>query len=268
MPLSPEDKAEIADLIKESLTTTTENFTSQLNETSNLLKQEFTNQIGGVMGRTKKEIANAVSSVKDDFNNELKGTLDNLFEEQNNNSNLPPGDNDNNDKTSQLSQLANQIKNQANQMQQLQQRYQEAEQARIESEKQAARSRLESEFISKVGDRVVDPNNFMKVLLANNKIYEKDGQLITETGEMNVDGTPKTIAATEAVDTFLNNGYNYFAKPRPGNGGGSDSGNDQPQNYQSKYFNNGSSASADDLFAAMKQGKTDEVMQDLKNAVQ
>lgn len=282
MALSPEDKAEILELLKESTTAIKEDFKTQLEETQKTLSTEFQNQGGGIMGRTKKEIEKAISGVKNDISTELSNTLKELFpqgqnnQEQNNNeennNNQPPannqGTNNQEQGNQQLTQLAQQIKNQADQMRELQERYKQAEEARLQSEQAAARSRLETEFISQAGDKVVDPKTFLKVLIDSGKVVEKDGKLFAQTGKHTLEGTAELVPANTYIDNFLSTDYKYFAKKRPGNGGSSDNGTGgRPPTYQSKYFGENQNTNADDIFQALKNGKQDEVFSDLNKVI-
>ncbi len=285
MALSPEDKAEILELLKESTTAIKEDFKTQLEETQKTLSTEFQNQGGGIMGRTKKEIEKAISGVKNDISTELSNTLKELFPQgqnnqepdnnnnEENNNNQPPvnnqGQNNQDQGNQQLTQLAQQIKNQADQMKELQERYKQAEEARLQSEQAAARSRLETEFISQVGEKVVDPKTFLKVLMDSGKIVEKDGKLLAQTGKHTLEGTAELVPADTYIDNFLNTDYKYFAKIRPGNGGSSDNGanGDRAPNYQSKYFGENNNTTADDIFQAIKSGNEKEVMADLNRVI-
>lgn len=269
MALSPEDKAEILELLKESTSSIKEDFKTQLEETQKTLTTEFQNQGGGIMGRTKKEIEKAISGVKNDITTELSTSLKELFPQSTiNQENETGNENSQEQGGQQLTQLAQQIKNQSDQMKELQTRYKEAEEARLQSEKAAKRSRLETEFISQVGEKVVDPKTFLKVLMDSGKILEKDGKLFAQTGKHTLEGTAELVPADTYIDNFLNTDYKYFAKIRPGNGGSSDNGtSDRTPNYQSKYFGDNTNTTADDIFQALKSGKESEVLTDLNKVI-
>lgn len=268
MPLDQDDLTKIGELINTALTTNNETlkteFTRQITETNESLKQ----QIGGVMGRVKGEIKTAVGNVKTEINTDITEQLKDILPQpsQDPDNQDPSDDNDNNNE--QFKQLANQIKAQTKSLEDLQQKYGEEQAARLKSEELARRSQLESQFISAVNDKVVDPRNFLQVLTSNGIILEKDGKYVVKTDKTNLDGTEIYEDATKQIDTLLAGDLKYFAKKRPGNGGGSEAGNGANGSYQSQYFGKNKITTANDIFQALKAGKGKEVMADLNQSVQ
>lgn len=255
MPLSEEDKAEIASLLAESV-----------NGLKESLQLEFTKQIGGVMKRSKDAIASSAASIKNEIEEGITQSLTQFKAPVTGGENtISPGQENAEVKESviasvsdqKLGQLADQIKRQTQAFLDLEKKYENSEKARIESEKSAKRSRLESDFIAKATEKVVDPQTFLKVLTDQGKIIELEDRLVVKTGELNPDGSENVVSAESQIDSFLSHGLNYFAKARPGTGVGSSVSN-STLSSKSAYFND--STTADEIFKALKDGKENEVL--------
>lgn len=165
---------------------------------------------------------------------------------------------------------------QAKLIRELQKQTEAERQARQEAEMAARRDRLRSNFVSKAGEKVTNPDMFFSVLDNYKRIREsEDGSklLVELPGQYDELGNPKVIEATadEAIDGLLNDPqFAIFAKPRGGSGVGAVSNGSQPQptgQAQPKYFTEENLDNADDVYALLKAGKVEDVTTDFNRAL-
>lgn len=258
MALSDEDKKEIQDMLKP--------LTEQISTGQKQIETNFDEKLNQLVGKTKDLILESSSQLSDKLKTEIDNELKAKFESlPNNNDENNPDDKKGDDEIDEkIQQLQKQINTQSSQYQELQKKYTDSEAARKNSEKEAHQQKLQTGFMSKVVDKVVDPENFFQTLVNRGMIFEDNGKYVTKTGKTNPDGTPEVQPAEKSIDQFLQGDLGYFQKARPGNGSGGSPGQQQ-ENYQSTYFKEGSDNDASDIVAAMKSGKRDQVLKDLES---
>lgn len=166
------------------------------------------------------------------------------------------------------SEYQQQLQNQAEQLQALQKISEENEERAKKAKQDASLARIESKFAEKAADSVINPNKFFQYLQQVEGSLEIDldtQEAFIKTGKTDTFGNEVRVKATEYIPELLKREeYSHWAKPRPGSGSGEQPGNSGYS--QSKYFGAGSTVSTNDLVQMIKQGKGDELMQDLIKA--
>lgn len=265
MPLEEADLKQISQLIADNNKAFTEGALKEtLSNMSQQLTDSFTQQLNGAMARNKKNFENintAISTLEEKYNKAPEPT--------------PPGQDPPSDEppqNSEVQKLMEQLANQSKLISELNTSVTSEKEARLAAEARSQKEQTYNKFINAVADKVVDPNTFLKTCLDQNKITEKDGALVVDTGKINANGEAIYQPATEAVDAILGNGLGYFAKARGGNGGGTGPKGESPTPPKSTYFANidkeAGTLSATELYNAMQSGKTEEVMNELAQVTQ
>lgn len=268
-PLSAEDVATLID----------DRLAQQLGGLQQALTAEFSKQITGATGRLKKEVSGDLSA---QIQSQLQEISEQLKpregqESASQDQQTGQGQVDANDLSNMIdekvrsateatrAEYQQQLQRQSEEIQKLQKATEESQTREEKARQEAALARIESKFAEKAGESVINPNRFFQYLkeVEGSLEIDLDGQeAYFKTGKSDTFGNPVKVKATEYIPELLKREeYSHWAKPRPGSGSGEQPGNASGQ--RSKYFGGGSDVSTDDLVQMLKQGKGDELMQDL-----
>lgn len=164
------------------------------------------------------------------------------------------------------SQYQQQLERQSQQIEALQAQTTESQQREEQSRKEATLARIEAAFVERAGDMIINPHKFFRYLQSVDGTLEinlEEQEAFVKTGRADTFGHEIKIKAVDALPELLKKAeYSHWVKPRPGSGSGEQPGNNSGGS-QSKYFGVNSNVSANDLVAMMKQGKEQELIQDL-----
>jgi hypothetical protein len=129
----------------------------------------------------------------------------------------------------------------------------------------AIRSTTESDLITKLQDKVVNPRQLLMVAEASGAIVYEDGQFVRSIKDQWDNVTKVAITDGDYLDTLLaSSDYSHFAKPRPGTGTGAGSSKQTPTPNKSVLFNETSTATSEQVTQVAKEKGFSALIADLE----
>jgi metal-dependent amidase/aminoacylase/carboxypeptidase family protein len=118
----------------------------------------------------------------------------------------------------------------------------------------ATRSTTESDLITKLQDKVVNPRQLLMVAEASGAIVYEDGQFVRSVKDQWDNVTKVAITEGDYLDTLLaSSDYSHFAKARPGAGTGAAGSKQTPTQNKSTLFSESSTATSEQVTQMAKE---------------